>query len=73
MAKVDLSDKKFINVAKNLREQPKAAKKIPKSAQRGLNLPRVAKNSQIAQCYQKTATVAKKIAKRCQRIQKVAK
>ena len=41
VAKIDLSDKKFIKVAKNLWEMPKVAKKIPKSAQRGLNLPTV--------------------------------
>ena len=65
----------------------KAGKNIPKSAQRSISLPTVAKNSQvfkelskaaktwrkIAQSCQSLAKVAKKIAKSCQRIPKVAK
>ena len=53
-----------------------AAKKIQKSAQRGLNLPTVANNSHFAkncQSYQNMAKRCQKIAKSCERIQKVAK
>ena len=70
VAKVDFSDKKFIRVAKSLKEQPKVAKKILKSAKRGLNLPTVAKKqicqnlSKLAKTWQKLVKVAKKNCKK---------